>query len=292
MLLSANPAGAARHAVDAHDFVIGAMGHAVVVVADQENDRQAELAAVGQMVGELRLGGEVQRFQHHAVGIRAVAGEAADHVAALEVAVGQGRAGGDRHAAADDGVGAEMADGEVGDVHRAAAPAAIAVVLAEQLADGAIDMFFQRRFEQVLVLGGRAVRHALAKLLVGHLADGDGALGQALAVAAVGAGDVVGQLQRAAGAGGGAFLADRNVRRAAVIVVADRLVGAGAQLDDHLLQFADDQHVFEDRDGLGGGERLGFQFGREIALVAIGGDLAAIDFKRREFRPRIAQVGG
>ena len=169
-----------------------------------------------------------------------------------QVAVGQGRAGGDRHAAADDGVGAEVADGEVGDVHPAAAAVAVAVVLAEQFADGAIDVVFQRRFDQVFVLGGLAVRHALAELLVGHLADGDGALGEAVAVAAVGAGDVVGQLQRAAGAGGGAFLADRDVRRAAVVEVADRLVGAGAQLDDHLFEFADDQHVFQDRDRLGG----------------------------------------
>ena len=286
------PGRPARHAVHAHDFVVAAMGHAVVVVADQEDDRQPELVAVGQMIGELGLRGEVQRFQHDAVGIRAVAGKAADDIAAFEVAVGQRRARGDRHAAADDGVGAEVADGEVSDVHRAAAATAVAVVLAEQLADGAIDVFLQRGFEQVLVLAGRAIRHALAKLLIGHLADGDGALGQAFAVAAVRAGDVVGQLQRAAGAGGGAFLADRHVRRAAVVVVADRLVGARPELDDHLFQLADDQHVFQDRNRLGGRDRLRFKFGREIRRVAIGGNLAAIDFIRRELRPRIAQVGG
>ena len=226
MLLSANPAGAARHAVHAHDLVVAAVGHAVVVVADQEDDRQAELVAVGQVIGELGLGGEVERFQHHAVGVGAVAGEAADDVAALEITVGQGGAGGDGHAAADDGVGTQVTDGEVGNVHGAAAPAAIAVVLAEQLADGAIDVLLQCGFEQFVGLRGGALWHALAKLLLGHLADGDGALGQALAMAAVGAGDVVGQLQRAAGPGSGAFLADRDMRRAAVVVVADRLVGA------------------------------------------------------------------
>ena len=51
-----------------------------------------------------------KRLQHHAVGVSAVARETANHVAALEVAIGQSRAGGDGHAAADDGIGAQMAD--------------------------------------------------------------------------------------------------------------------------------------------------------------------------------------
>ena len=48
MLLSAKPAGAAGDALHAHDFVVGAVGHAVMVVADQENNGQAEFAVGGR----------------------------------------------------------------------------------------------------------------------------------------------------------------------------------------------------------------------------------------------------
>ena len=171
-----------------------------------------------------------------------------------------------------------------------AAAAAIPVLLAEQFANGAIDVFLHRGFDEVLAPAGRGIRHALAELVVGHLAEGDRALGEALAVAAVCAGDVVGQLQRATRAGGRAFLPDRDVRRAAVVELADRIVGAGAELDDHLFEFTDDQHVLEDCDGFAGDDGPGFQFGFKASLVAIGGDFAAIDFERREFRPRIAQI--
>ena len=149
-------------------------------------------------------------------------------------------------------------------------------------------MLLQSRLHQVLVLAGRAIRHPLAELFIAHLADGDGALGQALAVAAVSAGNIVGQLQRAAGAGGGAFLAYRHVRRATVVVFANRLVGAGSQHDNHLFHLADDQHVFEDRNRLSGGDRFRLKFGREIRRIAIGVNLAAIDFARRKLRPGIA----
>ena len=150
--------GALGQAAHARHLVVGAAGHAVVVVADEEDDRQAEGAVAGIMVGELRLGGEVQRFEHDAVGVGAVAGEAADHAVVAEVAGRQRRAGGDRHAAADDRVGAEVADREVGDVHRAAAAAAIAVVLAEQLADGAVDVFLERGLQEFLAAVGATVR--------------------------------------------------------------------------------------------------------------------------------------
>jgi hypothetical protein len=111
----------------------------------------------GQMIGELRLRRKIQRFQHHAVGVGAVAGEAAHDIAALEVTVGQRRARGDRHAAADDRVRAQMADGEIRDVHRTAAAPAITVVLAEEFANRAIDVLLQRGFDQILMLVGSAI---------------------------------------------------------------------------------------------------------------------------------------
>ena len=107
-----------------------------------------------------------------------------------------------------------MADREVGNVHAAAAPSAVAVFFAEQLRDGAIDMLFQSLFEKFLVRRGFRVGNALAQPLVVHVANGAAAPRHAVAVAAVRAGDVVLQDQGAARADGSAFLADRNVRRA------------------------------------------------------------------------------
>ena len=121
--------------------------------------------SLGQMIGELRLRGVVQRFQHHAVGIGAVAGEAADHRVLFLITQPNRRAGGNRHAAADNRVRAEMPDGEIGDVHRAAAALAIAVFLAEQFANHAIDVLFKRGFEQFLVLRCFAIRHALISVV-------------------------------------------------------------------------------------------------------------------------------
>ena len=139
--------GAARHALDTHHFIIAAVCHAVVIVADQKNDRQTELVAVGEMIGELRLRGEVQRFQHDTVGVCAVAGETTNDIAALQIAIGQSCAGGDGHAAADDGVCAEVSDRKIGNVHRAATTATVAVILAEEFANSAIDVFLHRRLD-------------------------------------------------------------------------------------------------------------------------------------------------
>ena len=108
----------------------------------------------------------------------------------------------------------------------------------------------------------------------------DRPLGEAFAVTAMGAGDFVGDPQHRARARRRGFLADRDVRRAAVVEIADRLVGARTQLDDHLLEFADDHHILEHRNRLSGVDRSGSQLRLEIALVAIGRNFAAIDLER------------
>ena len=82
---------------------------------------------------------------------------------------------------ADDAVGAEIAALDIGDVHRAAAAAAIAVFLAEELGEHQLRI---------------------------------GALGDAMAMAAMGRGDVVGLAQRHGGADRARLLADRQMHRA------------------------------------------------------------------------------
>ena len=88
--------GAAGQVVDAHHFLVGPMGHAVVVVDDQVDDRQAGRSGPGKVVGPLLLRRPVERLEDDAVGIRAVAGEAAHDLVGATVAERHRRARGDR----------------------------------------------------------------------------------------------------------------------------------------------------------------------------------------------------
>src|SRR5208337_2538372 len=115
----------------------------------------------------------------------------------------------------------QVADGEVGDVHAAAAPFAVPGFLPEELGKGAIDVLLESILEEFCVRGGFRVRDALPKLRVIHGPDGLTAPRQAVAVATVRAGDVILQVQGAARSHGSAFLADRYVRRAPVIEILD-----------------------------------------------------------------------
>jgi len=152
--------------------------------------------------GQLVEAGEVHRLVPGAlVGGAVAAEEDADGAVAL-VLGGEGGAHGDGGAAGDDAVGAEDAEVEVGDVHRAALAVAVA--------------------------GGAAVK-------LGEHAAHVAALGDAVAVAAVGAGDGVGRLQLGADAGGDRLLADIEVNGAGDL----RLLGQAA---GRLLELADLDH--------------------------------------------------
>jgi hypothetical protein len=111
----------------------------------------------------------------------AVAEEGDRDGVAAQVLVGPRRADGDRDAAADDAVRAEDPEAEVHGVHGAALAAAEAVDLAEELGHHRVDV---------------------------------GALGQQVAVAAVGGGDAVVLAQGLADADRGALLADVEVDEA------------------------------------------------------------------------------
>ena len=126
----------------------------------------------------------------------------ADVVAALGACA---HADADRMADAggDDAVGAEQADRAVIEMHRAAAAAAAAVALAEQL---------------------------------GHQDVGIHALGERVAVAAMGRGDPVGRPQMRAGADGGRLLADVEMQEAG------RLALAAGDLR-HALEAPEQQHL-------------------------------------------------
>ena len=132
-------------------------------------------------------GGEVDRLVEGALGDRAVAEERHRH-AAVGAKLG-GRCGShrDRQAGGDDPVGAEDPEVRVGDVHRAAAATVGALLLAHQL---------------------------------GEHAERLQALGQAVAVAAMGGRDDVGRTERPARTYRCGLLADREVDEAGHLAVA------------------------------------------------------------------------
>ena len=116
-----------------------------------------------------------------ALGNGPVAEKADRHPAISQVLGGKRRSGGDGRAAADDGVGAQVAGSRVGNVHRSAFAPAVPGFFAEQLRE-----------------------HEL----------GRGSLGQAVPVAAMRAGDVIVGPQRGTDADGNRLFADIQVRQA------------------------------------------------------------------------------
>lgn len=138
----------------------------------------------------------VQRFEKGAAVDRAIAEEAdGDVVARLQQLLRMRRADGDRQPCRHHAVGAEHADREIGDVHRTALAAVEARGLAEQLA---------------------------------HHPRQVGALGQRVAVAAMGGGEVVARAQMGADAGRHRLLPGGQVQRSAHPGGARGLLAIGA----------------------------------------------------------------
>ena len=276
-----------RNARDAGDFVIGAVGHAIMIIDDDVNQREAKFVIAGVVIRKLLLAGPVHRFHGDAVIECAIARKTGDHRFLVEVAEPHGRAGGNRGSATDNGVGAEVAHRKISDVHRAAAALAIAVILTEEFANGPVQMFFERIFDELVVLGGLAPRDASFELFNAHAADRHCAFRQRFAVAAVGRSDLILNRQQGAGACCTAFLADGHVGWAPIIVGGEWGVGAGPELDDHFLKLADEQHVFEEVNRLSLGNGFSGQFLLQIAGVLKRRNLPAMNCKRREFRPHV-----
>ena len=141
------------------------------------------------------------------------------------------RARGDVRRAAHDRVVRHRAEGSEEGVHRAAQPAVEARLAREYLGQRAVEDEGCDELAEVLVrhlLGdaqGLAVEEGLHRLLHvrgGQLARGGEALGEDLAVAAVGAEDEVLRVEARALADGRGLLACRKVGRAAVVVLDPR----------------------------------------------------------------------
>ena len=176
-------------------------------------------------------------------------------------------------------------------MHAAAAPSAVALFLAEEFRNRSIDMLFESVSEETVPVLGLRPRNSGSEVIGRHRPDRGEALGDGVAVAPVGAGDVVVGAERAAGTDGRGFLADRDVGWAAVVVSRQGIVAARAEADDHLLQLADGQHVVEQVEGRRAGEPLRGDLGAGVA-----GEIKAVDrtqrlLERREVRSSVAPVG-
>ena len=284
--------GAPGKVPDAHHLFVRVVGHPVVVVLDEVDDGEPVRVVAGQVVRPLRLGRPVERLEDHPVGVGAVPREAADHPVRVVVAVGHRGARGDRHAAAHDRVGAEVARREVADVHPAAATGAVARLLAEELGDDVVDVLLERRLQQLVARAAGRGRDAGAQLVVGHPADRRESLGDGVAVAAVRARDVVVDAEQAARSHGRCLLADRDVRRAAVLVARKGIVATRPQADDHLLQLANGEHVVEQLERPGAGDAAVGDLRRERARVREAGDGPGGLFEERRVRSMVAPICG
>jgi hypothetical protein len=160
---------------------------------------------------------DVQRLVELALRGGAVAEEAGGHAALALDLGGERRAAGDGQPPAHDAVRAQHAHREVGDVHGAALPLGVAVHAAEEL---------------------------------GHHAPDVGALGDAVAVAAVGARHAVPGREARADADGHRLLADVGMH-GPVDLAGD------AELDGALVELADQDHGAEHPDELRCLERHG-----------------------------------
>ena len=103
------------------DGVLHVHGDGVLVIFAHKDHRQ------------LQNGGHVQGLMEGALVGGAVAEEADHHVGPLLILQGERRAHGDGDASADDPIGAQHTDGEVGDVHGTALALAVAVLAGHQL---------------------------------------------------------------------------------------------------------------------------------------------------------------
>ena len=107
--------------------------------------------------------------------------------------------------------------------------------------------------------------------------DGREALGQDLAVAPVAAEDVIVHRQEERLAHGGGFLADREVGGALVDIRDVAVLPLPLDLVQHGLEFADEDHVVIEPQGVGRGECTRRQFVGEAAAVLVDGDAAQFD---------------
>ena len=243
-----------RHAVLAkpHGLTKRLPAHAVEVVHEIEQDRRRAADILRPERTVLVHRREHHRFPHRPAAHGGVADVGDDDAGPAVDALEQRRAGRDIGRAADDRVVRHDSEGREESVHRAAHALVEAGSAGEDLGQRAVKGEIEGHLSDAAAREGlddsqhRAVQvglHDLGQRGVVQLGDGGEALGQDLAVAAVRAKDEVVGRQVVRLADRGRFLADGEVRRAAVVVL-DALVDAFLfDAVQHGLELADGEHV-------------------------------------------------
>ena len=274
----------ARREVVGHGLAAGLAAHAVLVVQDGEDDRQAALHVIAPQLGQLAHAGHVQGLKHGAAAQGTVADVGDGHALLAVDPLVQRSAHGDGAGAADDGVVGIDAEGSEEGVHGSAEAAVEAGLTGEDLCHCAVE---QEVDGQILHGGvvellndrqGLAVQEALHdvhQFLVGELLDGGQALGQDVGMGAVGAEDHVVHVQVEGFADGGGFLADGQMGRAGMVVGHAVVLAVDLDLIDHGLELAQGQHIAIDVQELLGGEVA--ELVLHGLLILIAGDVLKVD---------------
>ena len=278
----------AREHVVAHGFAIGLAAHAVLVIENVEQHRQAALEAFLPELIELAHGSEIQRLEHRAATQGTVADVRHDDAALAVHALEQRRARRDARRAAHDGVVRINAKRREEGVHGAAQAAVEAGLAGEDFRHGAIEQEFNGQLLHAVVLAGfhhaqglavEEILHDVHQGVVAELFDGRKALGEDFAVAAVGAKGVVVHREVEGLADRRSFLAHGKVRRAGMVVGDAIVLARGLDQVDHGFELAQQEHIPVDVQELLAGEVA--QLVLDGLLVSIQRDVVKRELARR-----------
>ena len=283
----------AEQTVPAHGLADGLPAHAVKIVVEEEEHRQAARPIVPQRP-VLRHCREIHRLPYRATAGRPVADAGDGDAVFAEEFLGERRAGGDSGGAAHDGVVGISAEGGEKGVHRAAHAAVEAVCAHEDfrqqakkqkcLADSGFGLSADMSLDGIQKRPASIILHQTHKFGPWQLVDRRKSLGDEFAVAAMAAVDMVAGLERERRADRRAFVADREMRGPLVIVGDARIRAGRLQDGQHGLELADDHHVTERIDE--GGVAAGQPLLRDRRPISVDGN-----FWKSQFRRAMQDVG-
>lgn len=276
--------------VEAHRLAASLSAHAVLVVHDVDDHRQAAFHLVRPQLLELVHRGEGHAFPHRTAGHRRVAQVGYDDARLAVHFLIEGCAHGDAAAAAHDRVVRIDAERREERVHTAAQTLVESGRAGEYLGQRPVkqeadtQLFGRAALERLLgdVYGGAVPElvHDLLEALVVQQLDRAQTLGENFAVAAVRSENEVVDVEHIGHADGCGFLTGRQVGGARVVVL-DAVVSSG-RLDElqHRLELADHDHVAVDPLQVVLGEMLGLELVLDRLVVLVDGNRRERDLAR------------
>ena len=259
-----DPGSEAGQAFEPHRLTPGLAAHAVEIIHEAEDDRQASLVGLGPEIPELAHGGEIHRLPDGSAAAGGVADIGyRDPTVALKSHEERG-AHGDIRASADYGVIGVGAEGQEEGVHGAAKAAVEAGGPSEDFRQESEDEKFLGPFLPIgagLALEGLpdlSIERTLdddSEVFFGKLVDRAESLGEELPVAAMASEDVISRFQHEGLSNSCRLLSDREVGGPLVVVLESLVAAHLLDLVEHRLELPDDDHIPVDQEGLVGAYR-------------------------------------